>query len=171
MNFFEKELRKLFKDEYPDATFVGRNCYVPLGDSVRACVSFKTSGYADHYDTLHVKVLDRKDGPIDNITIRLAELLGKKQSPSPYLKDGVRPHIWVDNGKAEWYGFTLLLPTMRRCEKKSPITSRSFESRRSRKARNWLYICSAPEWATHSHSNSKKTRRKVPFSVNCCFRP
>lgn len=106
MNFFEKELRKLFEDEYPEATFVGRNCYVPLGDRVRACVSFKTSGYADHYDTLQVKVLDRKDGPIDNITIRLSELLGKKQSPSPYLKDGVQPHIWVDNGKAEWYGFT-----------------------------------------------------------------
>ena len=106
MNFFEKELRKLFEDAYPDATFVGRNCYVPLGDSVRACVSFKTSGYADHYDTLHVKVLDRKDGPIDNITIRLSELLGKKHSPSPYLKDGVQPHIWLYNGNAEWYGFT-----------------------------------------------------------------
>lgn len=106
MNFFEQELRKLFEDEYPEATFVGRNCYVPLGDRVRASVSFKTSGYADHYDTLHVKVLDRKDGPIDNITIRLSELLGTKQSSSPYLKDGVQPHIWMDRGKAEWYGFT-----------------------------------------------------------------
>ena len=106
MNFFEQELRKLFEDEYSDATFVGRNCYVPLGDRVRACVSFKTSGYADHYDTLHVKVLDRKDGPIDNITIRLSELLGTKQSRSPYLKDGVQPHIWMDRGKPEWYGFT-----------------------------------------------------------------
>lgn len=105
MNFFEKELRKLFEDLHPDATFVGRNCYIPLGDRVRACASFKTSGHADHYDTLHVKVLDRKEGPIDNITIRLSELLGKKQSPSPYLRDGVNPHIWVDGDKAEWYGF------------------------------------------------------------------
>lgn len=106
MNFFEQELRKLLEDEYPEATFVGRNCYVPLGDRVRACVSFKTSGYADHYDTLYVKVLDRKDGPIDNITIRLSELLGTKASRSTYLKDGVKPHIWIYNGKAEWYGFT-----------------------------------------------------------------
>ena len=106
MNFFEQELRKLFEDEYPEATFVGRNCYVPLGDRVRACVSFKTNGYADHYETLHVKVLDRKDGPIDNITIRLSELLGTKASRSTYLKDGVKPHIWIYNGKAEWYGFT-----------------------------------------------------------------
>jgi len=106
MNFFEQELRKLFEDDYPEATFVGRNCYVPLGDRVRACISFKTNGYADHYETLHVKVLDRKDGPIDSITIRLSELLGTKASRSTYLKDGVKPHIWIYNGKAEWYGFT-----------------------------------------------------------------
>jgi len=105
MNFFEQELRKLFEEQHPDATFVGRNCYIPLGDQVRACISFKTNGYADHYDTLHVKVLDRKEGSIDSITIRLSELLGKKQSPSPYLKDGVNPYIWVNGDKAEWYGF------------------------------------------------------------------
>lgn len=105
MNFFEQELRKLFEEQHPDAIFVGRNCYIPLGDQVRACISFKTNGYADHYETLHVKVLDRKEGSIDSITIRLSELLGKKQSPSPYLKDGVNPHIWVNGDKAEWYGF------------------------------------------------------------------
>ena len=105
MNFFEKELRRLFEDSHPDATFVGRNCYIPLGDRVRACASLKTSGYADHYDTLHVKVLDRMDGPIDNVTIRLSELLGKKQSYSAHLKEGVNPHIWVNGGNAEWYGF------------------------------------------------------------------
>ena len=54
---------------------------------------------------LYLYVLDRKEGSIDSITIRLCELLGKKQSPSPYLKDGVNPHIWVNGDKAEWYGF------------------------------------------------------------------
>ena len=39
------------------------------------------------------------------LTIVFSELLGKKQSPSPYLRDGVNPHIWVDGEKAEWYGF------------------------------------------------------------------
>lgn len=32
------------------------------------------------------------------------DVLGRKSVPgTPYLKDGVAPHIWVDNGKAEWY--------------------------------------------------------------------
>lgn len=48
MNYFESELRKLFEDRYPDATFVGRHCYVPLSDETRANICFKTSGYADH---------------------------------------------------------------------------------------------------------------------------
>ena len=105
MNFFESELRKLFEDRYLDATFVGRHCYVPLSDETRANICFKTSGYADHYDTLSVKVVDRKQGTIDAINIKLLELLGKKQSPSPYLSDGVSPHIWVNGNRTEWYGF------------------------------------------------------------------
>lgn len=105
MNYFESELRKLFEDRYPDATFVGRHCYVPLSEETRANICFKTSGYADHYDTLSIKVIDRKQGVIDSVGIKLEELLGKKQSPSKYLSDGVSPHIWIYNGKAEWYGF------------------------------------------------------------------
>ena len=74
MNYFESELRKLFEDRYPDATFVGRHCYVPLSDETRANICFKTSGYADHYDTLSVKVVDRKQGTIDVVDIKLLEL-------------------------------------------------------------------------------------------------
>lgn len=105
MNFFEQELRKLFTELFPKATYVGRNCYIPLDDQVRACISFKTSGHADHYDTIHVKVFDRENGPIDSVTIRLKELLGIKTSPSRYLKDGVAPYIWVNGNNVEWYGF------------------------------------------------------------------
>ena len=106
MNFFEQELRKLFSDQFPDATYVGRNCYIPLGDKTRASISFQTSGHADHYDTLFAKVLDRENGTIDSVTIRLKELLGMKASPSRYLKDGVAPHIWVSGNDVGWYGFT-----------------------------------------------------------------
>lgn len=73
---------------YPDATFVGRHCYVPLSDETRANICFRTSGYADHYDTLSVKVVDRKQGTIDVVDIKLLELIGMKKSPSPYLADG-----------------------------------------------------------------------------------
>ena len=46
MNYFESELRKLFEDRYPNATFVGRHCYVPFSDETRANICFKTRGYA-----------------------------------------------------------------------------------------------------------------------------
>ena len=42
---------------------------------------------------------------IDAVDIKLLELLGRKQSDSRYLADGVSPHIWVNGGKAKWYGF------------------------------------------------------------------
>ena len=71
----------------------------------QANISFRTSGYADHYDTLNIKILDRKEGTIDTIGIKLVELLGKKQSYSKYLTDGVSPHIWVNGNTTEWYGF------------------------------------------------------------------
>ena len=43
MNFFEQELRKLFAEQFPNATYVGRNCYIPLDNQIRACISFKTN--------------------------------------------------------------------------------------------------------------------------------
>ena len=105
MNFFEKELRNLLEADYPDATFIGRQCYIPLGDQVRARVQFQASSIASHYDTIGIKVLDRSQGEIDRITLNLTDLLGIKKSTSPYLKEGVAPHIWDDHGKADWYGF------------------------------------------------------------------
>lgn len=55
---------------------------MPLSDETRANICFKTSGYADHYDTLSVKVVDRKQGTIDVVDIKLLELIGMKKSPS-----------------------------------------------------------------------------------------
>ena len=55
---------------------------MPLSDETRANICFRTSGYADHYDTLSVKVVDRKQGTIDVVDIKLLELIGMKKSPS-----------------------------------------------------------------------------------------
>ena len=49
MTFFEQELRKIVGDVYPDATFVGRACYVRLSNMNRAKIQFTTCGTADHY--------------------------------------------------------------------------------------------------------------------------
>ena len=66
-NFFEQELRKLFGDEgiMDNPTYSGRSCFGTLGRDLRVRAQFVTSGYADHYDSLKITVLNRTDGPVD----------------------------------------------------------------------------------------------------------
>ena len=108
MTFYEQELRKLFADGtvIGSPTFAGRACLGTLGKDLRARVQFVTSGHADHYDVISVTVLDRTDGVVDKLRLRLKDILGVKQVPgNPNFRNGVAPHIWEDGGKAEWYAF------------------------------------------------------------------
>lgn len=103
MTFFEQELRKIIGEEYPDATFVGRACYVRLSDMNRARIEFATTRTANHYDSLRMTILNRNEGSVDNLTLRFADLLGKKQVSNPNFKSGIYPYIWNDYGECEWY--------------------------------------------------------------------
>lgn len=103
MTFYEQELRRIVGDEYPDATFVGRACYVSLSDMNRAKIQFMSTSIASHYDALHLTILNRNEGQVDNLTLRFSDLLGKKQVTNPNFRDGVSPHIWDDSGRVSWY--------------------------------------------------------------------
>ena len=103
MTFFEQELRKIVGDEYPDATFVGRACYVRLSDMNRARIQFNTCGMADRYEALQVSILNRNEGVVDKLMLRFNDILGKKQVSNPNFTNGVRPYIWDDCGKCSWY--------------------------------------------------------------------
>ena len=108
MTFYEQELRKLFADGtvIGSPKFTGRACLGTLGKDLRVRVQFVTSGYADHYDAISVTVLNRTDGVVDKLRLRLKDILGVKQVPgNPNFRNGVAPHIWEDGGKAEWYAF------------------------------------------------------------------
>ena len=108
MTFFEQELRKLFADGavIKNPRFAGRACFGTLGKDLRVRVQFVTSGHADHYDAMSVSVLNRTDGVVDKLRIRLKDVLGIKPVPgNPNFRNGVSPYIWDDHGKAEWYAF------------------------------------------------------------------
>lgn len=108
MTFYEQELRKLFADGtvIGSPTFAGRACLGTLGKDLRARVQFVTSGHADHYDVISVTVLNRTDGVVDKLRLRLKDVLGVKQVPgNPNFRSGVLPYIWDDYGKVEWYAF------------------------------------------------------------------
>lgn len=108
MNFFEGELRKLFRDgkTLSSPSFAGRACLGTLGKDLRVRAQFMTTGYADHYDALKITVMNRTEGEVDSLLVRFRDVWGKKSIPgNPYLKNGVFPHIWVNGGKAEWYAY------------------------------------------------------------------
>ena len=105
MTFFEQELRKIVGDVYPDATFVGRACYVRLSDMNRAKIQFTTCGTVDHYEALQMTILNRSDGQVDTLRLRFKDVLGTKQVNNPNFRNGVSPHAWTYNGKTEWYAY------------------------------------------------------------------
>ncbi len=103
MSFYEQELRKIVGERYPDATYVGRACYVRLSDMNRAKIQFVTGIVANQYNALQLTILNRNEGQVDALRLQLTDLLGRKVTSNPNFSNGVMPHIWDDGGKVDWY--------------------------------------------------------------------
>lgn len=103
MTAFEQELRKIVSPRYPDATYVGRACYVRLSEMNRAKIQFISTHIASQYDALRLTILNRDEGAVDNLVLRFSDLLGKKHTSNPNFRDVVIPHLWDDCGKVAWY--------------------------------------------------------------------
>lgn len=103
MTFYEQELRKIIGEQYPDATYVGRVCYVRLSDMNRAKIQFVTGSVANQYNALQLTILNRSEGQVDTLRLRFSDLLGTKVTSNPNFRNGVDPHIWDDYGKVDWY--------------------------------------------------------------------
>ena len=104
MTFFEQELRKIVEPVHPGSTYVGQFCFVSLGNQNRAKISFDTSGIADHFDTLQMKIIKKDNGIIDTTRVKLRDILGNVKSDNFFARQG-GPHIWRDGGRCSWYGF------------------------------------------------------------------
>ena len=104
MTFFEQELRKIVEPAYPDATFVGRACYVRLSDVNRAKLEFVTCGTADRYEALQMTILNRGSGPVDTLQLRFFDIWGRGQARN-CLVEVIGPYIWNDHGEIEWYAY------------------------------------------------------------------
>ena len=105
MNYFERELRKLFGDDtaISDKRFVGRAFFGKLTDSLRVRVEFITMGVVDNYDAIKATIINRNDGPVDSVMLRFSDLLGKKTVSNPNFKSGVTPYIWKYGEEIDWY--------------------------------------------------------------------
>ena len=105
MTFFEKEMRKLFQHglSFQETIFAGRACYGKLNEDIRVRMEFATEGVADHYSALKVTLLNRREGPVDSLLLRFADVLGKKPTTNPNFKEGIIPHIWKNGNDFAWY--------------------------------------------------------------------
>ena len=60
-------------------------------------------GRADYFEALRIEVINRTEGKVDAITMRLSDLLGKKRTAN--FPEGVYPYIWRYRDKVEWYAY------------------------------------------------------------------
>ena len=105
MNTFERELSKIFTDckSIDNPTFVGSACYGNVAPDLKAKIQFVTMGRADYYEALRITMLNRTEGQVDVVTMRLSDLLGKKRTA--YYPEGMYPYIWKDRNAVEWYAY------------------------------------------------------------------
>ena len=103
INAFEQELRKIVSPSYPDATYVGRACYVRLSEMNRAKIQFISTHIASQYDALRLTILNRDEGAVDNLLLQFSDLFGKRHTSNPSFRNGIIPHLWDDYGKIAWY--------------------------------------------------------------------
>ena len=102
-NTFEQELRKIVSPSCPDATYVGRACYVRLSEMNRAKIQFISTHIASQYDALRLTILNRDEGAVDNLVLRFSDLFGKKHTSKPNFRNRIVPHLWDDYGNIAWY--------------------------------------------------------------------
>ena len=103
LTYYEQELRKIVQPQYPDATFVGRACYVNLGGANRAKIQFFAGFISNQYDSLQITILNRNEGAVDHLRLSFLDLIGPQKVANPNFPEGMNPHIWDDAGDVDWY--------------------------------------------------------------------
>ena len=109
---FEKELHKIFDgiDSLDNKKYVGRAIYANIDKDVKFKAEIISLNTYQHYDALRIRILRRDEGEVDANTIRFKDAWGIKAGNGP---GGVSPHLWISNGKLEWYSY---IPTPRDLE-------------------------------------------------------
>ena len=82
----------------------GRACIGRLTEDVTVKLTFESTGIANHFDSVRIKLINRHEGEIDTLLIRLIDAWGKVRMHS--TGEQITPHIWDNNDNVRWYGFT-----------------------------------------------------------------
>ena len=101
MNFYEKQLKRMFPDfdrQSGDTIFAGKAMLSIISDDLRAKVEFITTRVAGQYEGLRLSIINKHDGVIDSQAFMFHEIIGLKGQ-----KKDQKPHVWDDNGKPDWF--------------------------------------------------------------------
>ena len=104
-NFFEEELRKLFGngEAICNPVFLGNVCAGTLDGDLRVRAEFAATEEKDEYDALLVRVINRGGGEIDRLTLRFADVWGKKpRQKSPQTVEDTEPCVVAFANRADW---------------------------------------------------------------------
>ena len=101
-NFFQQQLKRFFnnKPEFMDAEYVGRACYVDLGDKMKLKALFVTRSTKDKYEALKMYVYNN-DHDIDTLQLNFEDYFEKQKNA---YGDKILPHIWKYR-ELEWYRY------------------------------------------------------------------
>lgn len=107
MNFFEQELRKMFmpNNTFEDPKFIGKVCYEYLSNQTVMKIEFTTMGTHQKYEGIKASVIDKHDGVIDTVILKFSDIWGENKQTNCGLSGGLAQHVWIYNGKTEWYGY------------------------------------------------------------------
>lgn len=101
LNALRGELQNLFgnREEFENARYIGRACYVPLEDGMKIKAEFVTSRISGQYDTLQMSAINASEGVVDKLNLRFSDYF----APSKVSGSGTIPHLWTDCGEISWY--------------------------------------------------------------------
>ena len=102
-NFYERQLQRIFGESEllsADTVFAGKAMISDIGGDLRAKVEFVTARVSGQYEGLKLSIINRKEGLVDSQSFMFHEIIGLKGA----ARDR-KPHIWDDNGKAQWFGY------------------------------------------------------------------
>lgn len=105
---FENELRKVFDkvSNLENKKYVGRAFYASIDKDIKLKAEFISTETHERFDAMKIRVLHKDEGELDTNTIRLKEIWGMKPVRNGNFPNGVSPHMWIYNGRLEWYAYT-----------------------------------------------------------------
>lgn len=100
MNFFEKQLRKIFDgcEGITEQKYNGKTMLAKIDEDLRVKASFVTTGVTGNYNAIHLRIINRTEGEVDAQTFLFRDIFNN----TPAAKTA---YIWDDYGSAQWCNY------------------------------------------------------------------